>query len=248
MNDLTNNYIKFYHIAPKAARLPIQQAPATRQWMDDTVGGYAYRCLPMAYANRQGWAVCLERDVEVIWYGDIKPESTIIVCGREQNEFRMADNGTGNGVVTFHLNAVVRTSPDWNLWIMGAPNLVVPGASALSGVVETDWAFTSPTSNWKLTEPGKLVTFKAGDPVIFFIPIHKTELETFTLHDYELNDDPDIKKHFEDHSNWRQDMDRSGMAANGKMYRRGIRADGTKPDFPYNHKTNIHLHTPDKEQ
>ena len=241
MSDSISNYIKFYHVSPKDARLPIVQAPATREWMDDTVGGYAYRCLPMAYANRHGWAVCLERDVEVIWYGEINPESTVIVCGREQKGFRMADNGTGNGIVTFHLNAIVRTHPDWNLWIMGAPNLVIPGASALSGVVSTDWAFTSPTSNWKLTEPGKLVTFKAGDPVIFFIPIHKTELETFKVENLEIGDDAEIFRHFKEHSEWRQKMDSQGMEANGKMYRRGVRPDGTTPDFPYNHKTKLTL-------
>jgi hypothetical protein len=145
MKDAPSNYINFYHIAPVENRLPIEQAPSDREWMTNTDGGYAYRCLPMSYANRHGWCVRLQSDVEVIWDGGIGAESLQIICGREQNGFRMADNGTGNGIVTFHLNAIPRTSEDWNLWVMGAPNLVVPGASPLSGIVESDWVFGAPT-------------------------------------------------------------------------------------------------------
>lgn len=244
MENAQPNYINFYHIAPLENRLPIEQAPSDREWMTNTAGGYAYRCLPMSYANRHGWCVRLQSDVEVIWDGGTEAGSLQIICGREQNGFRMADNGTGNGIVTFHLNAIPRTSEDWNMWIMGAPNLVVPGASPLSGIVESDWAFGGPTSNWKITTPNTVVTFKKGDPVFFFVPVRKTELESFELFNFNIKDDEDINKHFVDHCNWRAEMDAAGKGVNGKMYRRGIRADGTKPDFPYNHKTTLTLHTP----
>jgi hypothetical protein len=239
-----NNYINLYHLPPVENRLPIEQAPSDREWMDQTAGGYAYRCLPMSYANRHGWCFRLEQDVEVIWDGGTGAESTQIIRGRDQNGFRVADNGTGNGIVTFHLNAIPRTSKDWNLWIMGAPNLVIPGASPLSGVVESDWAFGSPTSNWKLTTPNTSITFKKGDPVFFFVPVHKTELESFEISNFSIRDDEDINKHFEDHCRWRSESDAAGKGVNGKMYRKGIRADGTKPDFPHNHKTKLSLHEP----
>lgn len=244
MSGSYKNYMNFYHMPPVENRLPIEQAPSDREWMSDTDGGYAYRCLPMSYANRHGWCVRLHSDVEVIWTGQTGADSTQIICGRDQNGHRFADNGTGNGIVTFHLNAIPRTSPDWNLWIMGAPNLVVPGASALSGIVESDWMFTSPTSNWKITTPNTLVTFKKGDPVFFFVPVHKSELETFELSDFNILDDVEINKHFVDHCNWRVEADAAGKGVNGKMYRRGVRSDGTPPDFPYLHKTNVSLHVP----
>ena len=232
--------IDFYHLYPEDQRLPIEQSPVDRAWMDETTSGYAYRCLPMTYANRHGWCIRLAEDIEVTWDGNIYADGTTIHTGRNQNGIRVADNGTGNGIVTFHLNAIPRTDPEWNLWIMGAPNLVIPGASALSGVVESDWVFTSPTSNWKLTDPGRKVTFKKGDPVFFFIPIHKTELESFEIEHKELHQDLDIAKHYEEFVKWRTNAESNG-AVFGKMYMRGVRTDGTKPDTTEHHKTKLNL-------
>jgi hypothetical protein len=239
------NYINFYHLYPKGQRLKIEQAPVGRQWMDDTGLGYAYRCLPMTYANRHGWCVRLTEDVQVIWDGSAAASGTHILTGRTQNGISMADNGTGNGVVTFHLNAIPRTPPDWNLWIMGAPNLVIPGASALSGVIESDWMFTSPTANWKLTEPNRIITFKKGDPVFFFVPVHKTMFETFEVNHLVMQEDEDMNKHYVDHAEWRQETEAAGKGVFGKMYLKGIRADGTKPEWEHNHKTRLHLQEPD---
>lgn len=239
----TEKYIRFHHLIPPGKRLHIEQSPVDRQWMDDTHMGYAYRCLPMTYASRHGWCFRLVEDVEVLWDGGTAADNTQIICGREQNGIRVADNGTGNGVVTFHLNAVPRTPKDWNLWIMGAPNLVIPGASALSGVVESDWMFSSPTSNWKITEPNKLITFKKGDPVFFFIPIHKTELEEFTIE--HTTPDSDMNKHLSDFGKWRAEAEASGQGVFGKMYLRGHRPDGSKPEWEHNHKTKLKLDEPD---
>ena len=240
----TDKHIKFYHLYPDGERLPIEQAPVNREWMDNVSESYAYRCLPMTYASRHGWCVRLTNDVEVIWDGGWEPSSTSIICGREQGGRRMVDNGTGNGVVTFHLNAVPRTSPNWSLWIVGAPNLVIPGASPLSGIVESDWMFSSPTMNWKITQPDQLVKFKKGDPVIFFVPIHKTELEAFTLSHHSLTDDPDIKRHLDEHAAWRATKDANKEPVFGKMYLKGKRPDGTTPEFLHNHKTRLNLHCP----
>jgi len=239
------SFIDFYHLNPKGQRLNIEQSPVDRGWMDQTAMGYAYRCLPMSYANRHGWCVRLTEDVEATWDGGISPDSTTIIKGREQNGLRMADNGTGNGIVTFHLNAIPRTPLDWNLWIMGAPNLVIPGASALSGIIEADWMFTSPTSNWKITQTNQVVTFKKGDPVLFFVPVHRTEIESFEVNHKSFYDDPEIVRHYNDHANWRNDKEKNGEGIFGKMYMRGVRADGTKPEPEVNHKTRLHLNTSD---
>lgn len=235
--------LKFYHLYAKGQRLPIEQSPVDREWMDETAMGYAYRCLPMTYANRHGWCIRLIEDVEVTWHGETSADSTEIHTGRTQNGVRFADNGTGNGVVTFHFNAIPRTSKDWNIWIMGAPNLVIPGASPLSGVVESDWMFSSPTANWKLTDPGRKVIFRAGDPVIFFVPVHKTELEEFELSHHNISDDAEMARHFNEHYQWRIKAEAEGTVF-GKMYIRGNNPDGTKPTMEHNHKTKLSLHEP----
>lgn len=244
MLDSTDNFLEFYHIVPREHRLPIEQSPVPREWMDQTVDGYSYRCLPMTYASRHGWCVRLVDDVEVVWDGSTHANGVSIICGREQNGWRFTDNGTGNGVVTFHLNAIPRTPPDWNLWIIGAPNLVIPGASPLSGVVESDWMFSGPTMNWKITEVNKVVKFRKGDPVIFFFPVHKTVLETFKVKHLEITDMPEMVKNYEEHCRWRQDKDAKGEAVFGKMYLKGTNPDGKKPETPHNHKTKLHLHSP----
>jgi hypothetical protein len=238
-------YIDFYHTLPLGKRMEIEQSPVDRDWMNNLPQSYGYRCLPMTYANRHGWAIKLIHDVQVIWDGSSNPSGTQIICGREQMfNSVFADNGTGNGVVTFHFNAVPRTPPDWNLWIIGAPNLIIPGASPLSGIVESDWMFSSPTMNWKITEPNKIITFKAGDPVIFFIPIHKTQLEEFTLIHKSLHDDKDMTRRYAEFTAWRNTEDMSGKSAFGKRYLKGKNPDGSVPEWPHKHKTKLNLHTP----
>jgi hypothetical protein len=238
-------YIKFYHTFPIGQRPIVEQAPVDREWMDNTSQGYAYRCLPMTYASRHGWCVRLLEDVEVIWDAEGDSSKVCILSGDKQNGLRVVDNGTGNGIVTFHLNAVPRTPPDWNLWIMGAPNLVIPGASPLSGVVESDWMFSSPTSNWKVTVKNKKVTFKKGDPVIFFVPVHKFELEQFTIEHHSAQDYPEINTHLFEFNSWRAGLAAEGKSAFGKAYTKGQRVDGSKPEWEHNHKTRLHLHSPD---
>lgn len=239
-------FVKWYHLLPRGQRLNIEQAPVNRAWMDSTPGGYAYRCLPMTYASRHGWAVRAPYDIEVIWDGGNNEDSTKIICGRyTEHGAVFADNGTGNGILTFHINAVPRTPPEFNLWLMGGPNLVIPGASPLSGVVESDWTFASPTMNWKLTEPNKLVTFKKGDPVFFFVPVHKTYLEFFEILHADIADEPEMLSRLNEHAQWRQETEARGEAVFGKKYMRGQNPDGSTPNWEHNHMTRLLLHESD---
>jgi hypothetical protein len=234
--------IKFYHLFPNGSRPEFVQSPVTREWMDNTSLGYSYRCLPMTYANRHGWAVRAPEDISVIWGGDDDAKSMQILSGRHYPAGGvLTDNGTGNGIVTFHINAIPRTSPDWNLWIMPAPNLVVPGASPLSAIIETDWMFTSPTMNWKITKINEVVTFKKGDPVFFFVPVNKTYLEKFEIEHLSIQDDPELQKHYNEHLAWRAETEASGKGVFGKMYMRGQYPDGSTPTCPHNHITKINL-------
>lgn len=236
--------IEFYHIFPKGERLPIEQSPVDREWMNQLIESYAYRCLPMTYASRHGWCIRSPEDIQVVWNGGYEAKSTTFICGASN----FANGGTGNGVVTFHLNAIPRTSPEWNLWFMGAPNLVIPGATPLSGIVESDWIYISPTMNWKITEVNKVVTFKKGDPVLFFIPIHKTQLEEFRLVHKDIKDDPEIARHYDEFTAYRQKNDAEGKSSFTRDYLRGVRYDKTKPDQPYHHKTKLNLHAPNPNE
>jgi hypothetical protein len=46
----------------------------------------------------------------------------------------------GQGVLTFHIAGLFRTSPGWNLWVGGPPNHIEDGIAPLSGIIETDWS------------------------------------------------------------------------------------------------------------
>lgn len=242
-------YLNWYHLLPVGQRLEIEQSPVDRHWMNETFQKYSYRCLPMTYANRHGWCIRAPHDIEVVWHGGTSPESTEILSGRlTEHGARFADNGTGNGIVTFHISAIPRTSPEYSLWILPAPNLVVPGASPLSGIVESDWMFSSPSMNWKLTEPGKTVVFKKGDPVFFFIPVHKTYLEDFSVSHLSIHDDPNMYQRFADHISWRDEKARNNEPVFGKSYMRGENPDGSTPQWEHTHKTRIELSQPSSNE
>lgn len=234
--------IEFYHLLPKEERLSIEQCPVDRDWMDQSVDKYAYRCLPLTYANRHGWCIRLLEDVEVIWnLSDGVNETKVLKGQRQKPGSNFVEAATGNGIISFHFNSIPRTSKDWNLWIMGAPNLIIPGIHPTSGIVESDWMYSPPTMNWKITEPNKVITFKKGDPVIFFFPVHKSQMEEFVLEDKEGMESPEIWKHFSDFRDYRISISQNGGSAFGKTYLIGIRPDGTKPEWDYVHKTKIKL-------
>lgn len=231
-------YIRWHHFLPVGQRILIEQSPVDRKWMDETEGRYSYRCLPLTYASRHGWAIRAPEDVVVAWDG--KSNAEILSGAMTEHGAVFADTNTGNGIVTFHVNAIPRTPADYNLWLMGGPNLVIPGASPLSAIVESDWTFASPTMNWKLTDPGREVVFKKGDPVFFFVPIHKTYLEGFELQHVDIQDSPEMLQRYNDHLNWRQGLGEDESVF-GKRYMRGLNPDGTVPDWDHNHMTRLVL-------
>ena len=49
--------------------MEIQTAERTRQWMDETVDRFAYRCLPVAIANQVGWDLLCPIAFSAKWNG-----------------------------------------------------------------------------------------------------------------------------------------------------------------------------------
>lgn len=160
----------------------LEPAPRRRQWMDDTRDQFAYRCLPLAMANAHGWQFLAPRDVEVVWDGGDRQEAVKIypldtpVPGESE---LLPVSIFGHGILTFHIESVMRTPPGWNLWVTGAPNYFKDGIAPLSGLVETDWAPMSFTMNWKMTRPGHAIKFNKGDPICFFFPVRRGDVESF---------------------------------------------------------------------
>jgi Family of unknown function (DUF6065) len=145
------------------------KAPIERDWMDATSQRFAYRCLPLNIANQMGWFLTSPCSFELYWYGgsdksDIQLRFLDIPDPSVTTHF-------GFGVLTFSLPYLFRTPPETNLWVKGPSNMPKDGIQALEGVIETDWAFSTFTMNWKVTRPGEWIRFSAGEPVCMVVPV-----------------------------------------------------------------------------
>lgn len=103
----------------------------------------------------------------------------------------------GQGALTFHIQALFRTPPGWDLMITGPPNRPREGIMPLSGVVEADWSPYTFTMNWKFTRRNHWVRFKQGEPVCFIHPVLRGALEQMNPIVVDLEDNPALHHEFE---------------------------------------------------
>ena len=148
----------------------VRPAESTRPWMDATPESFAYRCLPLNIANAHGWEILSPCDAEAVWTGQPGADGVIVRNAPGTAKQNQAVSLFGQGTVTFHIQALFRTPPGWDLFITGSPNRPKDGIMPLSGVVETDWSPYSFTMNWKFTRRNHRVRFQRGEPVCFGLP------------------------------------------------------------------------------
>ena len=174
----------------------IRPAEATRPWMDATAEKFAYRCLPLNIANSHGWEVLSPCDVEAYWTGRPGAEGVIVRNAPGTAAHKMAVSLFGQGTLTFHIQALFRTPPGWDLMITGSPNRPKEGMMPLSGVVETDWSPYTFTMNWKFTRRNHWVRFRRGEPVCFIYPVLRGVLEQMNPIVVDLEDNPALHHEF----------------------------------------------------
>jgi hypothetical protein len=146
--------------------------------MDETRLHAAYRCLPMLMANQAGWHVLNTHAVEAVWDGGAGAEAiTIRVLSGEGP--CPATSHFGHGILTWSIPFLFRTPPGFNLLARGPANSPKDGVCALEGLVETDWAVSPFTMNWKITRPNYPIRFEEAEPVCFLAPQRRGELEAF---------------------------------------------------------------------
>ena len=147
----------------------LRPAPARRDWMDASPGGFANRCLPLTIANAHGWEVVGDCAFEAWWTGGDRPGDVTIRVEREGRPLPVSHFGAG--VLTFHVEVLFRTDPGISLWVSGPPNAIRDGIAPLTGLVETDWSPATFTMNWRFTRPRAPVRFMPGEAVCFLFPI-----------------------------------------------------------------------------
>jgi hypothetical protein len=210
---------------------------AAREWMDETPESYAYRCLPLTVANMHGWEVLCPAPFRCIWDGGIGREA-IRIEGGDAHASLLPVSHFGSGVLTFHVNALMRTDDNINMMAMGPINRPKHGIAPLAGVIETDWSPYTFTMNWMFTAPGIWVEFEKGEPFCHLMPLERGFVESFVPVAKTIDDDPALKA---EHDAWQvsrnqfnEDLMKPGSEAAKekwqKLYYRGLRADGT--EFP----------------
>jgi hypothetical protein len=170
----------------------IRPAEATRKWMDETPEAFAYRCLPLDIANAHGWEILSPCDATAYWTGGAGVEDVVVRTSGTDGPVSLF----GNGVLTFHVQALFRTPPGWDLWISGSPNRPKPGITSLTGIVETDWSPYTFTMNWKFTRRNHRVSFSKHEPICFVFPIERGALERMEPKFVTLTDDSDLVEEF----------------------------------------------------
>ncbi|TMQ14064.1 MAG: hypothetical protein E6J90_03315 [Deltaproteobacteria bacterium] len=161
----------------RSPSLRLVAAPVQRDFMEATPMRFALRCLPMLLANQAGWFLLNQHPVMVVWNGGDQLED--LTVSSPPGVMRPATSHFGHGILTWDVPYLFRTPPGYNLCVRGPTNWPRDGASALEGIVETDWSLATFTMNWKITRAGVPIFFHPREPICQILPMRRGELEQF---------------------------------------------------------------------
>ena len=191
-------------------------AASARAWMDESDARFANRCLPLLIANQAGWMLLSDHTFQVTWTGATALESLRVEYLSGPQPYPAASH-FGHGILTFSLPFLFRTSPGYNLLVRGPANAPKDGATALEGVVETDWCPATFTVNWQVTRKNHPIVFERGEPIAMLVPQRRGELESFQPAIRALEADPQVLAEYREWSRARSqflaDLRRPGSEA-----------------------------------
>ncbi len=174
----------------------LRAAPLNRQWMDDFPDRHAYRCLPLAIANVNGWQILCPTPVEIEWNGGPRQSDLTITALKPLwgglPIGRFCKSNFSRGIVTFHTEYLFMTDPGWDLLATGSFNEPKDNATPLTGIIESDWLPYPFTMNWQITRPGR-VRFDEDEPFCMVMPVQKQALVGFDVEIHRLSDNSDLK-------------------------------------------------------
>lgn len=228
--------------------MPVEVAPVERDWMEQSPLRFAYRCLPLAIANRAGWIIRNPTTFVAVWNGGLAKTDLQVNFNPTQSSFESYETYTtitlnapakpepirppdprisshfGVGVVTFSIPYLFRTPKAVNLWVKGPANYIKDGAQPLEGIVETDWLASTFTMNWKLTRPRMPVTFKAGEPICMVVPVPRGLAEGLDAVRVPIASDKKVEKEYREwersRSKFMADLDQRGTEANRRGWQK----------------------------
>ena len=202
--------------------LVIRPAPLEREWMHATHERFAYRCLPLNIANAHGWEILSPTGFTAGWNGLAGLDAVLI--GADAGATAPAVSHFGHGILTFHIPALFRTEPGYDLMVQAPINRPKDGIYGLSGVVETDWAPFSFTMNWVFTRPNILLRFEKNEPICHIFPVKRGEIEALSPEVRALSSDPALKAEYETWSasrnNFNADLKTPGSEAQAAKWQK----------------------------
>jgi hypothetical protein len=215
------------------------KAPASRDWMDGTPGGFANRCLPLRIASQAGWFVLNSHALRVTWNGG-NDLSDLEIESLDGQAAYPASSHFGSGILTFNIPFLFRTSPGYNLQARGPANWPKDGAYPLEGIIETDWAVSTFTMNWKIMRPNLPVIFEAGEPICMIVPQKRGELETFEPEIHEISEAPETAGAYQQWAKSRAEFNRDLQVAGSEAQEMGWQKDYVRGTTPSGVRTKEH--------
>lgn len=192
-------------------------APVERDWMDRTIAGFAYRCLPLNIANAHGWLILNGAPFVAEWDGGLGLEAVTVQPAIHDTAVG-ADSHFGSGVLTFSIGALFRTEPGWDLVVTGPLNQPKDAIQPLTGIVETDWSPFSFTMNWKFTRKFNPVAFERDEPFCMIFPIQRGTIEQVEPEFRPLEADPEVHAAY---TSW---------AESRRAFNEGLKVKGSKAE------------------
>jgi len=197
-------------------------------------------------ANAHGWQIFTPAGFWAMWDGTDRAEGVHICADPTMPSSHTPVSVFGSGIVTIHTHGIFRTPPGWNLWVCGPPNMAKDGATALTGVIESDWIIMTFTMNWQLTRPDHWVRWDANEAICHLMPIQRGIMEQWKPEIRLMKDEPDLQRQY---ATWSASRDafqvkmKSGPAvapADGwqKHYFRGLDMDGKEAE---GHQTKLRV-------
>ena len=207
----------------------LRQPDVKRDWLPH----FAYRCTPLAIANRSGLELCTRWGISLRWNGGNKEEDLEVVP-----ETNLIASHFGSGIVSFVIPYLFKTPRGWSLWVTGPANDPMDGIAPLEGIVETSWANMTFTMNWRMTMRDEWVHFVAGQAIARVIPVRISAMKDLFCVTKAKNDLPPRK--LKQYQEWAVERDKflerlkrhEPEATNQgwqKTYHRGARFKKLKP-------------------
>ena len=175
----------------------LEPAPTRRDWMDQTQGKAANRCLPLTMANQAGWVIRCPVRFKATWNGKTEPAGTTLEFPEQEKLYApQITKYFGSGIITFSLPWLFRTSEPYGMLVRGPTNFFMQDVAPLDGLVETNWAPYTFTMNWKIMKPRTAVWFRKGDPICMIVPFQMELLEQVQPRIASLDSDPELRDEF----------------------------------------------------